>query len=214
MLDVTAVTSNIIYDTINFMGKIEQEAQEVRRRTNIQKIVLRTVATAGVLSMAMLAPNALQLLSITERGSRKRRRMNPTYLIDSALSKLCSRGLIAVDLGHRGKIVCLTAEGKHALAKMVARSPDDRKHRKWDKRWRMVIYDIKEKRRGTRILLQRTLRTFGFYPLQASVWVYPYDCEALLILLKADFKIGQDVLYGVVEKVEGDENIKKYFGLK
>lgn len=214
MLTVTAVTANIICDRLYFMGKIEKEACEVRRRTNIQKIVLRTVATAGMLSMAMLAPNALQLLSTAERGSGKRRRMNPTYLIDSAFSKLCSRGLISIETGHHGKIVRLTTEGKHALAKMVARSPDERKHKKWDKRWRMVIYDIKEKRRGTRILLQRTLRAFGFYPLQASVWVYPYDCEALLILLKADFKIGRDVLCGVVEKVEGDENIKEYFGLK
>jgi DNA-binding transcriptional regulator PaaX len=128
--------------------------------------------------------------------------------------KLCSRGLICIEIGQHGKVVRLTDDGKRMLARMVARSPDKRKHKKWDKRWRMVIYDIKEKRRGTRILLQRTLRTFGFYQLQNSVWVYPYDCEDLLILLKADFKIGLDVLYGVIEKVEGDEKIKEYFGLK
>jgi DNA-binding PadR family transcriptional regulator len=196
------------------MGKIEQEAQKIHRRTNIQKIILRTIATAGVLSLAMLAPNALQLLVVTEKGSGKRRRMNPTYLIDSAFEKLCSRGLILIEVGQHGKVVRLTDDGKRMLARMVARSPDKRKHHPWDKRWRMVIYDIKEKRRGTRILLQRTLRAFGFYQLQNSVWVYPYDCEDLLILLKADFKIGLDVLYGVAEKVEGDEKIKEYFGLK
>ena len=63
-------------------------------------------------------------------------------------------------------------------------------------------------------MLQRTLRAFGFYQLQASVWVYPYECEELLILLKAEFKVGRDVLYRVVEKVEGDDKIKEYFGLK
>jgi DNA-binding PadR family transcriptional regulator len=196
------------------MGKIEQEAQKIHRRTNIQKIVLRTIATAGILSIAMLAPNALQLLAVTEKGSGKRRRMNPTYIIDSVFKKLCSRGLICIEISPHGKVARLTDDGKRMLARMVARSPDKRKHKKWDKRWRMVIYDIKEKRRGTRILLQRTLRTFGFYQLQNSVWVYPYDCEDLLILLKADFKIGLDVLYGVIEKVEGDEKIKEYFGLK
>ena len=196
------------------MGKIENEARIIHRRTNIQKIILRTVATAGIMSLALLAPNALQLLAVSDKGNGKKRRMNPTYLIDSAFKKLCTRGLIRIETGDHGKAVRLTDEGKRALAIMVVKSPDSRKHTRWDKRWRMVIYDIKEKRRGTRVALLRTLRTFGFYQLQASVWVYPYECEELLVLLKADFKIGRDVLYGVVEKVEGDDKIKEYFGLK
>ncbi len=97
---------------------------------------------------------------------------------------------------------------------MVASSPDTRKHHRWDKRWRMVVYDIKENRRGVRVKLQELLRGFGFYKLQNSVWIYPYDCEALMILLKADFKIGTDVLYAVVEKIENDQKLKTHFGLK
>ena len=196
------------------MGKIEQDAKVVRRRTNIQKIVLHTIATAGVLSIALLAPNALQLLAVKERGTHRVRRMNPKYLIDTAFGKLRTKGYIFIEDGAHGKVARLTNEGKRALGKMIATSPDARKHKRWDKRWRMVIYDIKEKRRGTRVMLQRTLRAFGFYQLQASVWVYPYECEELLILLKAEFKVGRDVLYRVVEKVEGDDKIKEYFGLK
>ena len=78
----------------------------------------------------------------------------------------------------------------------------------------MVIYDIKEKRRGVRGKLRDTLSTFGFYKLQASTWVYPYECEELIILLKADFKIGTEVLYVIVEKIENDQKLKDHFGLK
>ena len=193
---------------------VEAGAREVRRRTNIQKIVLRTIATAGILSVALLAPNALRLLAVTEKGEGKRRRMNPKYLIDTAFGKLRTRGLIMIEEGPGGKIIRLSKEGEHKLGTMLAKSPDTRKHKKWDRRWRMVIYDIPEVRKGTRIALQRTLLAFGFYQLQASVWIYPYECEELLILLKADFKIGKNVLYGVVEKVEGDEKIPEYFDLK
>ena len=196
------------------MGKIEDEANSIHTRVNIQKVVLRTVAAAGMLSVALLAPNALQLLTTLDKESGRRRQMNPKYLIDSAFSNLLAKGHIQISRGPHGKVVRLTDAGKRSLGRMVARALDSRIHKRWDKRWRMVIYDIKEKRRGTRIALQRTLRAFGFFQLQASVWVYPYECENLLILLKADFKIGREVLYGVVERVEGDEEAKAYFGLQ
>ena len=53
----------------------------------------------------------------------------------------------------------------------------------------------------------------GFVRLQDSVWVYPYDCEDLIVLLKADFKIGKDVLYMIVDELQGDWERRKEFGL-
>jgi hypothetical protein len=65
---------------------VERGAKTVRRRTNIQHVLLRTIATAGVLSVALLAPNALQVLRMFDGG--KSRRMNPKYLFGSAFEKL------------------------------------------------------------------------------------------------------------------------------
>ena len=53
----------------------------------------------------------------------------------------------------------------------------------------------------------------GFMRLQDSVWIYPYDCEDLLTLLKADFKVGRDMLYMVVDQLEYDVSLKVRFGL-
>lgn len=46
---------------------------------------------------------------------------------------------------------------------------------KWDKLWRMVIFDIEEKYRTKRILLQRMLKSLGFGQLQRSVYISCYD---------------------------------------
>jgi DNA-binding transcriptional regulator PaaX len=181
-------------------------------RVNIQHVLLHTIAAAGVLSLVMLAPNALQVLRMFDGG--KVRRKDPKYLFASAFEKLLAREVIVIETNERGKRVRITELGKYELARMVARTPDTRKHKRWDKRWRMVIYDIKEERKVTRLRLQEMLRSFGFYRLQNSVWVYPHDTEALVILLKADFKIGGEVLYVVVEKIENDSSLKKHFGLK
>lgn len=190
---------------------IELGAKIVRRRTNIQHVLLSTIATAGVLSVMLLAPNALQVLRMFDKG--KSRKMNPKYLFGSAFEKLILKKLIKIEVAGEHKRVRLTKEGQHELAMMIARNPDKRMHQRWDKRWRMVIYDIKESHKHSRVKLQALLRVFGFYKLQNSVWVYPYDCEALMILLKADFKIGNEVLYVVVEKIENDKHMRKYFNL-
>ena len=58
------------------------------------------------------------------------------------------------------------------------------------------------------------MEEYGFVRLQDSVWIYPYDCEDFMVLLKADFKIGKDVLYMIVDELEGDGRLRKEFGFK
>ena len=77
----------------------------------------------------------------------------------------------------------------------------------------MVIFDIKEGRRSLRHTLRETLRAVGFTKLQYSVWVYPYDCEDLITLLKVDFKVGKDLIYVIADSIENDGWLKKRFGL-
>ncbi|MBI4066504.1 hypothetical protein HY411_02195 [Candidatus Gottesmanbacteria bacterium] len=45
----------------------------------------------------------------------------------------------------------------------------------WDKRWRVVIFDIAEINRNTREALRDKLRELGFGMLQESVWITPHD---------------------------------------
>ena len=77
----------------------------------------------------------------------------------------------------------------------------------------MLIFDIPERRRGTRAQIRRTLLQLGFTRLQDSVWVYPYDCEDIVTLFKVDLRVGKDLLYMVVDKMEFDAPLRQRFGL-
>jgi len=57
------------------------------------------------------------------------------------------------------------------------------------------------------------MQAVGFLRIQDSSWLYPYDCEEFMALLKADLHIGKDVLYAVVEEIENDKWIRKHFNL-
>lgn len=50
--------------------------------------------------------------------------------------------------------------------------------KKWDGKWRVVIYDIAEVSKNIRENLRRKLHELGFGMIQKSVWVSPHDITA------------------------------------
>ena len=125
------------------------------------------------------------------------------------------QGLIEFERREGKSYARITPAGKRVLAFEEQKTAlNNKKKRQWDKRWRVIIFDIPEKRRRTRDRLRITMRELGFAHLQDSVWVYPYDCEDLVALLKADLKIGAAVLYMVVEHIENDKRLRAQFALK
>lgn len=47
----------------------------------------------------------------------------------------------------------------------------------WDGLWRIVIFDVPEKKRFFRNILRNHLKAIGFKKLQESVFIFPYPCE-------------------------------------
>ncbi|MDO8552964.1 MAG: hypothetical protein Q7S01_05615 [bacterium] len=192
------------------MGNIEREARRKRVRGYVQKAVLATIAISGVLLVTMAAPNTLQLLKYVP-GIR-RYRFNQQA--ETALSRLAQKKWITFERHNGKRFARITEAGRHAFM------AENRKNkliplikRRWDKRWRVVIFDVPEKRRDVRDRLRSMMREFGFEHLQDSVWVYPYDCEDMVALLKAELKIGFSVLYMVVEQIENEKYLKERFDL-
>lgn len=178
----------------------------VRKTTkgDISRTILTSIKIAGFISAALVAPNVLsafEKLGISIDGKSS---------ITRAKNRLIKEGYLERnDDGY----LRLSEKGEKKLEKLILSNYELRVPRVWDKKWRVIIFDIPEYRKNLRDKLRKTLIYLGFCKIQNSVWVFPYDCEDLLILLKADFKIGRDVLYLVVDKLEGDEDFKEAFGL-
>lgn len=188
------------------MGEMEKENRKRVRVAKIQKIILQSVATAGIISVGLVAPNVLG--AIAKLGIIKTKRQRE--YINRSRNRLLEAGLLKKD--SRG-FVSLTKKGELALRN--AERADYRLPRPkcWDKKWRVLIFDIPERLKTIREKLRLTLRSIGFVQLQKSVWVYPYDCEDFIILLKTDFMIGKNVLYMIVDSIENDKKLKDYFEL-
>ena len=81
----------------------------------------------------------------------------------------------------------------------------------WDKKWRIISFDIPEKYRKIRRYLREYLYLLGFKPIQQSLWISPqkikfYDIEALF-----DTKIQEKILFFETKSISEVEKIKKLF---
>lgn len=91
--------------------------------------------------------------------------------VSQALKRLREKGFI--EFVSDDKLVYrLTDSGKEKaiLAKL------NLKEAKWDGKWRLVIFDVPEKRRAARDLLRSKLKQWDFIKFQHSVWATKKSC--------------------------------------
>lgn len=179
--------------------------QKGSRNQNLKRILLETVAVAGVISVALVAPNTIGAMK--KLGLIPSKRQHDT--IRQARARLVAQGLLT----YKGGLLSVTAKGEKVLDELDRRAYALPKPKRWDGKWRVLIFDVPEHRKNTREKIRRTLMQIGFVRLQDSVWLYPYDCEDVVVLLKADFKIGKDLLYLIVDSIEADGKWREWFGL-
>lgn len=191
------------------MGVVEKKARKVRRLRTFQKAML-IAAVGGVMVAIGAVPDFNKILKhLRNRKNDARFR----YQTNTALRRLVAQGLITFEERNGKRYARITEAGKQMLEMESLRDKSMQKQKKWDGRWRVVIFDIPEQRRGVRNMLRKFMQEFGFVRLQDSVWIYSYDCEDIIALAKANFRIGWDVLYMIVEQLERDKHLREHFGL-
>jgi CRISPR-associated endonuclease Cas2 len=107
----------------------------------------------------------------------------------------------------------LTEEGKRQarIQDLFGSSIRFRNPKRWDKKWRVVMFDIPEKSRAFRDTLRTHLHTLHFYKLQQSVFVSPVPCEKQLAELVALYGAEHYVRIMTVGWIDNEKKLKKHF---
>jgi phenylacetic acid degradation operon negative regulatory protein len=85
---------------------------------------------------------------------------------------------------------------------------------RWDRKWRIVIFDIPEKKKQARETFRRELRKLGFSELQKSTWILPYECTDAINFLVELFEIRNCVRLLKVVHISHDADLRLRFGLR
>ncbi|MDO8570161.1 MAG: hypothetical protein Q7R97_01080 [Candidatus Daviesbacteria bacterium] len=86
-----------------------------------------------------------------------------------AFKRLREQGIVREDKVGQDLIFKLTDAGKDLIL------GSETNNENWDRKWRIVIFDIPEEKRVVRDLFRRNLKKWGFNNLQKSVWISKKD---------------------------------------
>lgn len=133
--------------------------------------------------------------------------------IKSGILNLNRQKLIIKKTGKDGSVVIsLTEKGKLRAISTSFKKFYSKKE-KWDGKWRMIAFDIPNTHKKGRNALRYRFKLGGFYELQESLFLYPYDCKKELTALVELFKLQKYVRYGLLDFIDNEEEIKKKMGL-
>ncbi len=182
---------------------LEKRVSKRNRLTGVQKAIMAMVGATGLLAVGAVAPNVIQYLPkqlMNKLDSREEHKFKRSR------NELVRRGYLKFSNKVGGYE--LTPQGRLFLD--IAQGIEKKK---WDKKWRLLIFDISEKRKSGRDTVRYKLAQFGLVRLQDSVWVYPYPCDEFIALLKMELKLGKNLLYLITDEFEGEDDLLKHFKL-
>lgn len=100
-----------------------------------------------------------------------------------------------------------TLKGKAKISRFL------KKDKVWDKKWRVVIFDIPEEKKTMRDFFRRKLRAIGFRILQESVWISPHNTASQIEILIDLCDAKKYVHYLLVEELDNKDVLMQLFKL-
>ncbi|MDP3093200.1 MAG: hypothetical protein Q8N16_00345 [bacterium] len=183
-------------------------------KSEIAKDILTVLMLTGAICIAATSPyfgvNLMRAFKYRKKYGKKRKKT-----IYNTFYRLKREGYIDFNIDNHQLYINLTDEGRKKAGRFQIDALEIKKPAKWDKKWRVVIFDIPDLDRIKREAFRGKLKELSFYQLQKSVWVYPYNCCDEIELLREFFGLGRKEIYIITASaIEGGDFLKKEFGLK
>ncbi len=195
-------------------GKLELSPQQLERIKSVSKVALGLIAVAGVVTIAAIAPNLFMAVDkiFLKKGKKLNRRQKEEKIIKT-FYYLKKSGLVKIK--HQGKSmqVLLTKLGLEKSKALQIDACYIPKPARWDGKWWLVAADIptKQYRRGADLLRQK-LKDMGFYSLQRTLWVYPFNPSKEIEFIAETYGIARFLTVIEVSRLDRqDEAILKEF---
>ena len=121
-----------------------------------------------------------------------------------------------VGVKHEENGLCTLILSEAGRRRALAYKIDDMKIEKqhsWDRKWRIVTFDIPERKRRLRDTLRSRLRQLGMIEFQKSIFVHPYPCDDEIDFLVELYHARPFVRKITAESVDNGLHYKHKFGL-
>jgi len=137
----------------------------------------------------------------------------PRRSIYNASQRLRAKGYVRTSTTGNAVVFELTEAAKKQLLAFEKLTLKHRSAMRWDKRWRLVSFDIPETQRKYRDTLRRKLKRLGLKQFQQSVWVSPYPLADDFHQIIAEGGLENRVVIIDSDRLPDEAKWKRRFGL-
>lgn len=178
-------------------------------RGELAKEILKGLAMGGFIIMCLAMPNLAQVVDLFKpRNSRDR------YRVKQAVRRLQKNNMVRIVNRNGHEVVEITAQGKKKVLDYDLDSMQLETKRKWDGKWRIVMFDIPEKRKRARDAVSFKIKEIGMYPIQKSVFVFPHPCKDEIDFVGEIFGVRNNIIYIEATHIDSAEKAKHHFGIR
>lgn len=176
---------------------------------SVTKIVLALAALAPIAVVGAMAPNVVQRL----RPYQKKRDVSVRE-VSKALDVLDRSKYLSLKRSSGGTVeICITKKGMQQARKLCLETVRLSPSATWNRKWHLLCYDIPVKYNAARLAFHAMVLKLGMYPLQKSVWVYPYPCEAEILFVADFFGVANYINFAVADFLLDEDKLLKFFHL-
>ena len=181
-----------------------------RKSSEIAGYILAALMLGGMIAIAATSPFFIQNLL---RGLKGLKKYEGKKVYDT-FYRLKQRGYINFYKKNNQIFISLTEKGRKKAGWTQMDDLKIKKPKKWDGKWRILLFDIAELKRLYREALRGKLISMGFAMFQKSVWIIPYECKKEVELLKSFFGLSnKEIRLLTVENIGEDGEFRKFFKL-
>ncbi len=186
----------------------EERAQKYRKT----KDILLFLAAIGTCVFAPKAATLFKPLLKTKGCFPSWQAFNRRYL-KRTIARLHEQKDLKVKIQKGQSVILVTKQGRERIIKYAINELEIPKPKDWDKKWRLVVYDIDNKKKRLANLLHQHLIALGFLAFQESVFIYPYPCYQEIKFLRNYYYLNKELHYMTVCELEDEEVFKRYFDI-
>ncbi|MDP2669081.1 MAG: CRISPR-associated endonuclease Cas2 [bacterium] len=154
-----------------------------------------------------------QYFSVLKTIGKDWERINKRALHNAIKNLYRSKLIDAKDNSDGTTTLSLTNKGKTKALTYQIDEIKVRPMKKWDHKWRLVLFDIPESRKKARDALSLKLKRAGFYKLQKSVFISPFECQEEIDFVIEFFSLSPYVRTILADHIDNELHLKTIFNL-
>jgi len=169
--------------------QINKIISENKTAKSVLNATLAIMAMGGIITLGAVAPGLL--MEINKISRRKKIEKTEKYReIWKNFNLLKKKGNLEF---VKEEDDCLfyrfSEKGEGKVRKFIINELQISAPKEWDKKWRLIIFDIPEKKRSGRVAFRKKLKDMGFFQCQKSAWIHPFPCLEEIEFIKDIFNL-------------------------